>query len=647
MKWEKPITLDGRSNRHAQAARHPIAIFSKTTATLDGCLCASVSGASEWGSRHDRAATPSRILGAPREFAAAGPDAYSAIPDCTRGLRQREGSNVRGRRTSPEIRSLSPVPRGEGASVEYPGYATPFQVPPLTLTLSPEYRGEGTRTYALPWSLLLSIVIACLLSTSATAADWHWELSADRYKKMNTFERAEYDKAARLLETNQPAAAASEFEKFKVQFGDSPNLSYALFMRGYCLHQAKQRNAAIRAYQEVVDYFSDQTDDAAAALYFQGVAHFDNGDTSKALRCMRQLVDTPAYQKSPLAAGALRRLGDTYWEQKDVDSAVKYWRQAVTGFAHVNDVEYASALSSLTAYYIITRDYTAYENLLLVDDAARADPARSRAAADGVFQRGMNLYGGGFDRKRPASEADIAAEQKAFYDYLKGTKEIWVKSNDSFGYYERLLSVLTHYHKDRVERDRVLDEAIATIKSGSDKPAADQQLGRLCDIMREGRLSDRARLCVAAMTDRILASWKEHEILCDEAGEPGQPAGAKWKEALIALEPVEASPVGDWAARGMGERARIYKDALGEYEKAIALYERLNQPPATLWNVQDAYKRWGKLDQALKTLTEIENLFPDNAARRYGTKPRIIGTPVKRKRQSPRRGIYSKRIPRR
>ena len=48
----------------------------------------------------------------------------------------------------------------------------------------------------------------------------------------------------------------------------------------------------------------------------------------------------------------------------------------------------------------------------------------------------------------------------------------------------------------------------------------------------------------------------------------------------VALEPMEASTNAEWVSRAMNERARIYKDAMGQYEKAIALYERINNPPS-------------------------------------------------------------------
>jgi outer membrane protein assembly factor BamD (BamD/ComL family) len=135
--------------------------------------------------------------------------------------------------------------------------------------------------------LVVLLLLLSALAVPASAASWTWQLSPERYKKLDQFERAQYDKAAALLTAQNYGVAATEFEKFKVQFADSPHMSYALFMRGYCLLQGKQRNTAVKVFQEVLDYFADNVDDAAPAMYFMGVAHLENGDTRKGLQSMK------------------------------------------------------------------------------------------------------------------------------------------------------------------------------------------------------------------------------------------------------------------------------------------------------------------------------------------------------------------------
>ena len=402
-------------------------------------------------------------------------------------------------------------------------------------------------------------------------------------------------------------AAASEFEKFKAQFPDSPALSYALFMRGYCLAEAKQRNTAIKVYQEVLDYFADQTDDATAALYYMGDAHLENGDTLKGLQCMKTLVENKNYQHHPLAAGALRRLADNHWNNKEPELAVKYWRQTVKDFATTNDEERNNAIANLTAYAIITRDYAGYESFL-IDDTNRDKPDFARWLPENVWQRAWNMYGGGapFDRKKQPTEKEMAEETKALYEYLKSSKPRYEKVNDAWSYYEHAVSCTVHFYKNKDERDHQLDDAVTYLKTMPDKSAADDRYARLVDLCREGGAFERARLVTEQMNDRTHAGYKDYEILYSEQ---------KWEEAIKQLQMVESAGQPAWADRAMNERARLYREVLNRQPEAIALYERINKPPGTLWGIQECYKRMNKLDQSLNTLTEIENLFPTDAAR--------------------------------
>ena len=58
---------------------------------------------------------------------------------------------------------------------------------------------------------------------------------------------------------------------------------------------------------------------------------------------------------------------------------------------------------------------------------------------------------------------------------------------------------------------------------------------------------------------------------------------------------------------------------MGKYAEAIKLYEDINQPPGTLWDIQWCYRRLGEKKKAQGTLDEI-TFFPDQAARAVWTK---------------------------
>ena len=68
----------------------------------------------------------------------------------------------------------------------------------------------------------------------------------------------------------------------------------------------------------------------------------------------------------------------------------------------------------------------------------------------------------------------------------------------------------------------------------------------------------------------------------------------------------------NWIRR---ERANVYHHYLRRWEEAIKLYHAINDPPRTLWNIQDCYGRLKKWKDQLKTLTELEASFPPEAPR--------------------------------
>ncbi len=81
--------------------------------------------------------------------------------------------------------------------------------------------------------LVPALVAAALVAaTEGRCASWTWHLAAERYRRLNAFERAQCDKAAKLLKSKNPEAAANEYEKFKVQFPDSSALSVQFFVLG-------------------------------------------------------------------------------------------------------------------------------------------------------------------------------------------------------------------------------------------------------------------------------------------------------------------------------------------------------------------------------------------------------------------------------
>jgi tetratricopeptide (TPR) repeat protein len=444
------------------------------------------------------------------------------------------------------------------------------------------------------------------------AAQWNWVLPAERYKALSVFERAQYDKAAAFFKNNDFRASAAEFEKFKVQFQDSASsssLAYVNFMHGYCLLQAKDRNAAIKAFTEVLDYFKNETEDAAAALFFKGVAHLENGDLRKGLQCMQQMADDEQYRYHPLAAGALRRLAENSWKNNQIEAALRCWKQVCADFGQSNPQEAHEARSAVTAYYLRQGDFAGYENWICGGDG-RENVQHRRWVALTAVEVAMSVFD--FNNYGQARKEEHAKAAKAFFAWYKAQRNWFEKARDLWTYYDKGIQFLVHRLGDKKERDEMADEMAIYIKSLRDSAKDDNQrndahhkLSWLVDRLCEMGDWIRAQLCADTITDAPYAGFKTAEILGRRQ---------KWPEAVAKLQDVEKTDNPYWSGRAKEERARIYKDVTGEYEKAIKLYQEIDKPPGTIWSIQDCYKRWGKLKEALATLTEIENSFPDQAA---------------------------------
>ena len=98
------------------------------------------------------------------------------------------------------------------------------------------------------------------------------------YAKLDTFEAINLEDADKLYGKRDYTGAYAAYEAYSFEFAKSPALHYVLLRMGRCLHSIGKRNAAIKGYQDVVDYFPDDVRHAAAALYYMGQCHQQNWD---------------------------------------------------------------------------------------------------------------------------------------------------------------------------------------------------------------------------------------------------------------------------------------------------------------------------------------------------------------------------------
>ena len=453
-------------------------------------------------------------------------------------------------------------------------------------------------------NLILGVLI--LIGVSSYGLDYNGyklDLDKDSYVKLNTFERAQYTKAMNLAASKQYRAAASEFEKFKVQFADSPILPYILFMKGYSLHMQKDRNSAIKVYNEVLDYFGEEIDPASRALYFLGVANLENGNTKQGMEAMVEMVEDEDYSQHPLAAGALNSLASNHWKNDEKEQAVKYWKQIVTDFSITNPKVAVVAKDSIINYYVAKRDYTGLDSWGIAPDSTNKQRMLFVNRVDYDVWIGF-YYNRGVYKFNKFQKDDSNAIKKAFINYYISKKPVYGQDDDMWTYYYQLLNFLSRIYDDKELMDKTINETITLVSKIENKVSADAKYSAVVNRLRDDRKFTQAELLISRMNNKVLAEWKREEILERQA---------KWDAAIKKLDLIASMNVKD-AQRCADRKAYIYMYYLHKYDLAIKFYREVDNPPKNLWQIAECQYRQTKLKEAITTLSEIENSFPESSA---------------------------------
>lgn len=167
------------------------------------------------------------------------------------------------------------------------------------------------------------------------------------FAKLDTFEGLNLEDADKLFQKRDFTGAYSAYKAFSTEFSKSPALPYALLRMARCLHFTDKRHNAIRAYQDVVDYFPNDVQYAAASLYYIGVCHEQNGDEEKKAAAWAKMVKDDAYVSHPFSGEALAYLGQRMDGLGRFEEAIEYHKRATLVFQH------RAARSAVIYHYII------------------------------------------------------------------------------------------------------------------------------------------------------------------------------------------------------------------------------------------------------------------------------------------------------
>jgi tetratricopeptide (TPR) repeat protein len=171
------------------------------------------------------------------------------------------------------------------------------------------------------------------------------------FSKLDTFEGVNLEDADKLFKAGDFNGAYAAYKAYTFEFPKSKAMPYVLLRLGRCLHKLDKRNAAIKGYQDVVDYYPDDVSYAAAALYYIGECHGQNGEEDKQTAVWARMVKDDDYVTQPNSGTALTHLGNAMQKLGKFEEAAEYqWRTAVA-FLKTNHTAAAAARGSVLFHY--------------------------------------------------------------------------------------------------------------------------------------------------------------------------------------------------------------------------------------------------------------------------------------------------------
>jgi tetratricopeptide (TPR) repeat protein len=216
-------------------------------------------------------------------------------------------------------------------------------------------RSENSLLVLVLSTLMIGQIGPFQINAVATAADnANQELlyPGEDFAKLDTFEAVAVEDADKLFIKRDYRGAYAAYKAYSLEFAKGEALPYVLLRMGRCLHLLGKRNTAIKAYQDVVDYFPNDVPYAAAALYYSGKCHAQNGNEAKSLATWARLVKDKEYVSQPRSGSALASLATAMEKQGDFEEATSYrWRTAVA-FRESNEQAATAARNSVVFHYV-------------------------------------------------------------------------------------------------------------------------------------------------------------------------------------------------------------------------------------------------------------------------------------------------------
>ena len=501
-----------------------------------------------------------------------------------------------------------------------------------------EARGMRTtcRVLSLKAKVLCALALAAATAVAEPIREWDWHLPGSVYKELEFTDRAAVDRAVKLFQQAIDAerkgvrvtdlvpryrAAAGEWRKVQVQGessgeGNEPLLAYAVFMQGYSRQQAHDRNEAIKLFNEVLDIYPEEKFIAVPARYMLSCVKRELGDVRQADADLDEIVDDKAADGHPIYFNVLRSLGSARWAKNRIDEAIEYWSKIVFSKGRPDSSLWNNSRSDLICALIVSKRFDELEAAVLAgvgDDRrkraeALAANAKWMSEADCYWYHAVTQY---LDRRWPkdkkASERTEQLEKirRGYAAWFDGEAAAFEGVDDGW-----MCAVAQLRIRLRCEKSGEILKRVKAMERFVTNAKPDQVDGRARTIALElagiGE-KDAARAAAEMAKSSHCRLHLQYEV---------ENALSDWKAAVQYLtEYVESQPppAPDDLKRAKYDLAWTLRVRLGEHEKAVRIYQDLDDPPKSLWGLAEALRDCGKKTESYKTLTEIASMFPNDA----------------------------------
>lgn len=480
------------------------------------------------------------------------------------------------------------------------------------------------------------------------------------FAKLDTFEAVAVEDADKLFKQKDYRGAYAGYKAYTIEFPQGRALPYVLLRMGRCLHLSGKRNTAIKAYQDVVDYFPNDVRYAAAAMYYIGQCHAQNGNEDAALAAWAKLAKDKDYVGEPLSGTALIALAKAMSDRNNHEEATRYrWRTAVA-FAKSNPKAAEDARSAVVHHYTVRspnqnkllefckeidgfgwrqtidnpQDSPVYWNYVLdrvlnarVEDAKRVEIARywdsqmgDRFASDDALRVRWFTVRLLHDKDAQAWYQRMTTQFKSqpvtierirqWLPYFNRYPEARVAFFDEYA--KPMLSSLDT--KQQVALMNYLrhpmgmhEQAVALMNTIDTRNMDDAELKAFADFAAIYNDQDVVLRTTSRMNDKILAARTRFDFYSRRAERNGD----YQQKALAEVPVLQKSP--EHAQAIVWPHARLMHWQ-GKYDEAIKLYRSANRQPQSTWEIIACRLAMKQYDKAIELARELESVGGKTAA---------------------------------